>query len=330
MTSDSSTATNEPDAAGDPRTLTGRSEIFGVAVAHTPGATNANARITVDFYSPESLTANLDTITIEFADDVQVPPVLDERFISIVGVATDATGSNPARRVASPLDATVEFVGVPADEPRVTLTVGDHDPQDTVDGIGAGKVSVIFRQGAGIKNPTEAGTWNVRVSTSKNSSSNDRDDDATTLALRGFKTYRTIGLNKKSGTRGSTITVNGAGFKNSTTATVFLDEDGDGEKQPAEVVLCDAAIDGTDTFTCDFVVNVPPFQSSTTNIINAIDGREGSADDGAPWRLDPQIAATPKTAAIGDTVTVDLRDFPKDMPSAAKFDVGRRGHSKGN
>ena len=319
VTSSPSTATTEPGATGDPRTLDDRDDIFGVAVAHTPSATNANARITVDFYSPESLTANLDTITIEFADDVQVPPLLDERFISIVGVPTAA---GTPRRVASPLDATVELVGVPADEPRVTLTVGDHDPEEAVDGIGAGKVSVIFRQGAGIKNPTEAGTWNVRVSTSKQSPANDRDDDSTTLAKRGFPTIRTIGLNKKSGTRGSTITAKGAGFKNSTTATVFLDENNDGEKQPAEVVLCDAAIDGTDTFTCDFVVNVPPFGSDDTNIINAIDGREGSANDGAPWDLDPQITAIPKTAAIGDTVTVDLQDFPKNMPSAAKFDVG--------
>ena len=64
---------------------TGRSDVFGVTVDHTPGGTNDNARITVDFYSPLPLTANLDTITIEFADDVQVPAVLDERFVSVVG-----------------------------------------------------------------------------------------------------------------------------------------------------------------------------------------------------------------------------------------------------
>ena len=303
---------------GHDRTLdaTTYPNVFGVTVAHTPGGTNSNARITVDFYSPTPLTANLDTITIEFADDVQVPEVLDERFISIVGTTTTGTSGGDVT-VANPLDVTVEYVGVPADEPKVTLTVGDHDPNvDNVRGIGAGKVSVIFRQGAGIKNPTEAGTWNVKVETSKDTK------PVSSLAERGFATIRTIGLNKKSGTRGSTIVVEGAGFKNSTTATVFLDKNDDQQKQPEEVVLCDAAIDGTDTFTCDFVVNVPPFGSDDTNIINAIDGREGSAKDGAPWDLDPQISATPKTAAIGDTVTVDLKDFPRNMRFAAKFDVG--------
>ena len=94
-----------------------------------------------------------------------------------------------------------------------------------------------------------------------------------------------------------------------------------GTKEPAEVVLCDAAIGRTDTFTCDFTVNVPPFNSGT-NYINAIDGREGSANAGAAWKLDPQIKATPTTAAIGDTVTVELLDFPPGARPADTFDIG--------
>ena len=57
----------------------GPTSVSGVTVAHTPGGTNANARITVDFDSTKALEANLDTITIEFEDDVQVPDLLDER-----------------------------------------------------------------------------------------------------------------------------------------------------------------------------------------------------------------------------------------------------------
>ena len=137
----------------------------------------------------------------------------------------------------------MERVGIPADEPRVTLTLGDHNPaEDRVSGIEAGNVKVIFRQGAGIKNPTEAGNWNVKVSTSQDVV------DVESPNGDSFTTYRTISLNNKSGKRGSTLTATGAGFKNSTTATVFLDSNGDNEKQGAEVVLCDAAIGGTDTF----------------------------------------------------------------------------------
>ena len=182
-------------------------------------------------------------------------------------------------------------------------------------------MQVIFRQGAGIKNPTEAGTYNVWVKTSAETLLEKSDDDDS------FKPVRTVSLNAKSGKRGSMVTVSGAGFKNSTTATVFLDRVDpetnmpNGKKEPAEVVLCDAAIDSADTFTCDFTVNVPPF-SAGTNYINAVDGREGRAKSGAAWKLDPQIKATPRTAAIGDTVTVDLLDFPPDSAPASVFDVG--------
>ena len=195
----------------------GDTSVSGVTVAHTPGGTNANARITVEFDTTKALEANLDTITIEFADDVQVPDLLDERFISVVGTS----GSNVT--VASPLDVTVERVGIPADEPRITLTLGDHNPaEELVSGIEAGNVKVIFRQAAGIKNPTEAGNWRVKVWTSQDVA----DDVRSPKGADSFTTYRTLSLNNKSGKRGSTLTATGAGFKNSTTATVFLDSNG--------------------------------------------------------------------------------------------------------
>ena len=262
------------------------------------------------------MDANIGTISIEFNDDVYVPELLDERFISVVGTtAGDGAGAGNVT-VASPLDVTVERVGIPADDPKVTLTLGDHNPaEEIVSGIKEGKVTVIFRQAAGLKNPTEAGEYRVKVSTSEDTAVESSDKGA-----NSFSFDRTIGLNNKKGKRGSTLTATGAGFKDSTTATVFLDSNGDKKKQGSEVVLCDAAIGKTDTFECDFIVNVPPFINGP-NTINAIDGRDGVAESGAPWNLDPQIKATPLTAAIGDTVTVDLLDFGKNM-TAAKFDIG--------
>ena len=95
----------------------GPTAVRNVKVAHTPTDTGGNARITVSFNTSIGLMANLDTITIEFEDDVQVPDLLDERFISVVG----PLGNNTT--VASPLDVTVERFGTPADETRV-----DSDP----------------------------------------------------------------------------------------------------------------------------------------------------------------------------------------------------------
>ena len=108
------------------------------------------------------MEANLDTITIEFEDDVQVPDLLDERLISVVGTS----GSNVT--VASPLDVTVERVGTPADEPRITLTLGDHDPaDDRVSGIEAGNVKVIFRQAPGSRTRLKRGLGTSRFRPAK-------------------------------------------------------------------------------------------------------------------------------------------------------------------
>ena len=84
------------------------------------------------------------------------------------------SGGATADQVATPLGVTVEFVGTPADEPLITLDIPDMDP-DTQNntgsqGIAAGAVvTITFRQSAGIKNPTEAGTYEVKIETTNDS-----------------------------------------------------------------------------------------------------------------------------------------------------------------
>ena len=146
-----------------------------------------------------------------------------------------------------------------------------------------GPGTVIFRQAAGIKNPTEAGTWNVKVSTSQTTTK-----DQTSLAKRGFSTIRFLSLSSKDGSRGSTVTVTGQGFKNSTDVTVWLDENKDGTKDLGEVELCFAGVGGTDTFTCDFTVNASNFSpAGTAKTISAVDGRAGADQNTKPatWTL---------------------------------------------
>ena len=313
--SSASDALVDPTPSSDPG-------VRSVMVSHSPQTVGSAARVIVEFFITQALTANVDTITIEFEDDVGVPLILDRDDISIVG-ESETVETQEAR----PLDVNVIHVGPsPANDPEVTLTVGDHNPVDAlVEGLQLGMVTVIFRNGAGITNPTEAGTWNVKVSTSKESNDEDEeagtaDDKVTSLDANSFRPVRMITLNADAGPRGSTLTATGRGFKNSTTATVFLDEDDDGEKQPAEIVLCDADIGSDDTFSCDFVVTSAFEARPTINMINAFDGRDQSAPDGAPYRLNPQIVAIPDTAAIGDTVTIELRDFPAG--ESDRFDIG--------
>ena len=261
------------------------------------------------------MEANVGTITVDFDKDVKVPASIDESDITIRGVLDDDVMNGEKTTTGTPLDVTVSYEGLDK-EPRVILTLGDMNPTDNiVDGIKAGSVTVIFRQGAGITNPTEASESKISVSTSE-------DGEGTSEV--GFEVFRTISLSSKSGTRGKTVTAKGAGFKDGTTATVWLDKNPNGLQESDEPVLCFETVAKDDTFSCDFTANVPPFSSSNT--INAFHGRgpagaDQTATKGASWSLDPQILAVPSTAAIGDTVNVELRDFVADQNSSV-FTIG--------
>ena len=341
---------------------------FTLSVDHSPKSPGVPAKVTVTFDTPVALSVAEDAvIVIEFNDDVKMPATFDRDDITITADETEG-----ARRIANPHDVVLSRVGIPPDEPLIVLSVPNMNPDrdnPTIESIALGEtVTVIFRQSAGITNPTEAGTWAVKVSagtdaeatrtTSLNVKMGDTltwvdtavpppdplvepmDADATQDYKNSFTTLRELTLSSKSGSRGSTVKATGKGFKDKTTATVWLDNKpqmyfvatteepimattvrtkdetmfkdestGPGVRESGEPVLCTALVDGTDTFTCSFVVNAPPFVSSAKNMINATDGRAGEATKRSEWSLTPKITAVPDTAAVGDTVTIELRDF---------------------
>ena len=290
-------------------TVSIKSYVQGVNVTHVPDGTNAAAKITVRFTTDSTLNP-AESIMIEFEDDIQVPEVINASHVTInaENTANGDTGTGQSG-VANPSGVTVQRVGNPADEPLVTLDIGDMLSGDTatvsagLQGIpNATVVTVTFSQSAGIRNPTEGGSSAVKVSTT---------NDPTGVTSNKFGFPRVIVLSSSSGERGATVTVTGKGFKNSTDATVWIDADKSNTIGSAEAELCTAPIAGTDIFTCSFVVNASNFDPNEKGYINAVDGRNQWAAKPAEWTLKGKVTAVPDSAAIGDTVTVEVRDFPK-------------------
>ena len=265
-------------------------------------------------------TAN-DTIMIEFEDDVQFPTSLDPNDITIsTDIVAEADGrSTPRVVVANPLGVNITKVsqhsgrepssGTPPDETLVTLEIPDMEPADDrpgSQGIAAGAtVTVVFRQSAGIKNPTESkaneisadrimagmydhdsmpGTpdmfdisrtdigslsgYNAQVATSNN------DYYVGAASDNRAVIPRTLVLSDQDGPRGSTITVVGTGFRNSITATVWNDKNANGLRDGGEIELGEALTTGSDDFTTTITINNPPFTSNLdSNGVNAVDGR---------------------------------------------------------
>ena len=350
----------EPVRGTDAGTVDGHSIIY----KHTPAGPGAPANVSVEFLAPTNLEVGTDSILIEFNDNVQVPDTFDRNDITISASATSGGGG---RSIAAPDDVTVQLVGTPANDPLVTLAVPDMDPtpdNSTPRTITSGATVVVtFRQSAGIKNPTEGSTYKVKVAAGAFGPDDPRteslhlkavaqDDTADPVVqereayLNSLVVERVLALSSINGTRGSTVTVTGKGFKNSTDAVVWLDkpsnDDGDAtydhdddvstdeiltplmpnnEHDSGEVELCSAPIGGDDTFTCSFIVNASNFKAYTKETISAVDGRAKAADVTAKWELRGKITAVPESAALGDTVTIEFRDFP-DGQVLTKLELG--------
>lgn len=309
-----------------------------VKVEATPNTPNSVAKWTIQFMNgtPGNDDGALDggtgkdTISIEFEDDVQFPAAISQNDVTITtSMVWDNNMAETRTVVANPLGVDIvkvsEFEGSaqktdrPPDETLVTLEVPDMEPADDQpgsQGIAPGAlVTVVFRQTAGIKNPTESPADEVNTATIR-AAVGDHDDDPTTpdqydprelTMLSGYKVQvttsnsgfyvaatgsnrapiaRSIVLSDQDGPRGSTITVVGLGFRNSLTATIWNDKDQNGIRDSGEIDLGNALITGSDDFTTTITVNNPPFNYDlNTNGINAVDGRNRTIIPGREYIL---------------------------------------------
>jgi hypothetical protein len=186
-------------------------------------------------------------------------------------------------------------------------------------------VTVVFRQTAGITNPTESKgkfdtdgsslAYDVRVAVTGSlgriaTPGGDRGE-----LQQSAKIPRKIILSSDNGNRGKSITVTGKGFKNGVTATVWRDSDGDGTRDSGEIDLANALVGSDDTFSATVKISNPPFTTTKAdNKINAIDGQKNTLNSDSDFNiprfdLRGSLNATPSVASVGDTVQLDIKDF---------------------
>ena len=319
-----------------------------------------------------------DVIMIEFEDDVQIPAALSPSDVVITtNKVAEADGTVTDRTVVvNPLGVDIikvsEFAGneqrtdKPPDETLITLEIPDMDDSDQAEGsqgIAPGAtVTVVFRQNAGIKNPSESKPDQVNQAQRAAAVDLNGNFDASLLKpLSGYKVQvatsnngyfvpaalgnravipRRFVMSDEDGPRGSIVTVVGIGFRNSITATVWNDQNQNGARDRGEIDLSSALVTGSDDFTTTITINNPPFSHDlNTNGINAVDGRNRTiipgrrymgAISGATFTesiptylLESSIKVNLSTAAIGDTVHVTARDFvPGGNIANARTSIG--------
>ena len=164
-------------------------------------------------------------------------------------------------------------------------------------------VTLTLLSNAGFTNPTESGSDDFTVSTS----------DSPMTVERKFTTPVQLFSDDKADNRNKPLTITGKGFKNGTSATVYLDRNRNGKKDAGDVDLITVPVaDRRHLHEATFNVTVPPFEALPyKNVINAVDGE-------APVNTLKWAAPTYDTEADG------LVDGPRNRRRRRRWPRGRR------
>ena len=348
-----------------------------IAHAHTDAENTAHINTDQD---DNILSGGLsgDVIKVEFEDDVQFPADIGPTEVTITtNMVAESDGSVINRTVvANPLDVDITKVsefdgsaqktGLPQDETLVTVEIPDMEPSDDrpgSQGIAPGAlVTVVFRQTAEIKNPTESKEDVVSPTERAQAVDANGDFDASLLKpLSGFKVQVSTSknghfvpasedqraviaprliLSDRDGPRGAVIQLMGVGFRQSTTATVWNDKNANGMRDGGETNISSTSVTTSGDFLTPITIDNPPFNYDlSTNGINAVDGLNRTIVPGRRYMgaisgttfteaipmylLESSISVVPSTAGIGDTVRVTAREFlPGGDIANARISIG--------
>ncbi len=169
------------------------------------------------------------SIVLYIEDDFQEPDDISASDVYfVVSSPVDVTTGNGGRvySTVDPVISTSDYFTPDKDDIAIQIFVPDLCPNATDncegdDGLNMGDtVSVVVTKGAGIKNPSEAGThstgYNVLAATHTGSV------PGTPINTDILPTVRKIGLHDVDNKRGYEQTVTGTGFKDGTTAAVYV------------------------------------------------------------------------------------------------------------
>ena len=290
----------------------------------TPPEVGATAKLVITTGTAGTAINEGSIITLSPENAFGVPSsIATTDIVMTSSVLTNASGAANVR--VHPKNVTVEFTGAKLNNPLIHLEIPDMDPTVTgtgtnmfagSQGIGANStVTITIAQSAGITNPTESDSPTIAVTGTGYGAG---------TATAGTTLPRKLTTSTTSTSRGGSVTITGYGFKNGTTATVFIDADGGKDLDSGEVQLAEAVVASDDTFAATFSLTVPPFSVAANSSINAVDGKGNSSPTSVSVGVSDKIIISPTTAAVGETVQITLQDFNANNYIAS----GANGHVK--
>ncbi len=279
--------------------------LSAVTVMADPDSPGAAAEYTITFVTGEMLEADTAQIILDIDSSVGVPTSLSPSAVRIRASRIDG-GANARPNQNRALDLAPVYRVIPGTDGRkeykIRIPNMDGVPENPVADIAAGAtVTLTLLANSGFTNPTEAGSDDFTVSTSKQGAG----------VKAPFTTPLVLFSDDKADNRNKPLTITGKGFKNGTTAVVYLEEMVNGGVVK-ETDLISILVGSDDTFEATFNVTVPPFKAGKGNMIKAKDGETppNRTETAVEFEVEGLLTASPKTAAIGDKIQISLTDWP--------------------
>ena len=260
-----------------------------------------------------------------------------------------------------PTSATVTYETVDR-KPQVRLAVPDMSDDEGNQHINMyAVVTVVFQQGSGIMNPSEAEDYEIWHAVN-----NDANIEDNLLGMVVLPVV--VSLSGDGGKRGTSVTAVAKGVEGGEAVLFWLDTETamaggsktanapDGVYDPnTEAVLCRATAESNDTATCVFEVQNPPFAPGMMLWVNVQDsegrrvgplsvdkdgkvGIKGAVSGGYMWdtlpglamhpineaevKLDARVTIKPSEVNIGDTVTVSMFDYASGSIHDGEIKIG--------
>ncbi|MBM3941908.1 MAG: hypothetical protein FJ316_03090 [SAR202 cluster bacterium] len=321
-------------------------------VVASPRTAGDLAEYSFTFTVTGNLPANTGEIRLTFDKDVQIPASINRSNVMMQanvlsgvpgGDGSDLISTTGANQVV-PLafDPTTEIDTTDPERKILILKVPDMNTGTSTESRGVGAqgigaytgtgfssslprttVTVTFTTGAGLVNAKfEDLTSGFSISAKASAGSTTELVDSG--ASHNTIIQRRIFVSTTDGERGSKLTITGKGFRTGTTVTIWLDDPGgtpDNIREATESDLVTVTAASDNTFTATFTVTNPPFKPGAKNYLAAIDGRGNVAPysqvTAAKYELRGGVTVTPTTLKVGDTMTIQLKDFDASVNVAS-------------
>ena len=259
------------------------------------------------------------SVVLFLEDDFTVPATIANSDAFFSQPVADSGNGAPASASRIVVDSD-DYSHTGVDAHTIRIYVPDMNPSpDTTNGLADSVFTLRIVPEAGIKNDTEAGSYEVAYQLRGPAESIDAGFE---VALPGLNVGAKTKLSDDANKRGYELVITANGLNKGRNAGAFVLSGQDSAPPNCQTLIVqaggrgarvgEAVVDSVHTAVFTVDVTTDDFTAGETNYICVADDDANSQKftNVKSFNLEPSVAASPAQVKAGDEVTIKLRDFP--------------------